>query len=136
MKKINFNDVNVKEEIANIANDILKLNVEKTKTFIKIGDDGELNLEDNFSENVLVGLPLELVEGYLKVEISDIRPANEYIESQMDIDYDDEEYVESPEYQEEYKEIYDEMIEDEYPYILQNINEAIECYNDNLQNQD
>ena len=54
----------------------------------------------------------------------------------MDIDYDDEEYVESPEYQEEYKEIYDEMIEDEYPYILQNINEAIECYNDNLQNQD
>ena len=49
MKKINFNDVNVKEEIANIANDILKLNVEKTKTFIKIGDDGELNLEDNFS---------------------------------------------------------------------------------------
>lgn len=136
MKKINLNDVNVKEEIANIANDILKLNVEKTKTFIKIGDDGELNLEDNFSENVLVGLPLELVEGYLKVEISDIRPANEYIESQMDIDYDDEEYVESPEYQEEYKEIYDEMIEDEYPYILQNINEAIECYNDNLQNQD
>lgn len=136
MKKINLNDVNVKEEIANIANDILKLNVEKTKTFIKIGDDGELNLEDNFSENVLVGLPLELVEGYLKVEISDIRPANEYIESQMDIDYDDEEFVESPEYQEEYKEIYDEMIEDEYPYILQNINEAIECYNDNLQNQD
>lgn len=136
MKKINLNDVNVKEEIANIANDILKLNVEKTKTFIKIGDDGELNLEDNFSENVLVGLPLELVEGYLKVVISDIRPANEYIESQMDIDYDDEEYVESPEYQEEYKEIYDEMIEDEYPYILQNINEAIECYNDNLQNQD
>lgn len=136
MKKIKLNDVNVKEEIANIANDILKLNVAQTSTYIRIGDDGELNLEDNFSENVLVGLPLELVEGYLNVEISDIRPANEYIESQMDIDYDDEEYVESPEYQEEYKEIYDEMIEDEYPYILQNINEAIECYNDNLQNQD
>lgn len=139
MKKIDFNDVNVKEELLNIVHEIIGLNLEKTRTYIKINEDGELDLENNFTKHPQSHFPLVTIEEakkYLKVDISDIRPNNEYIESKMNINYDDEEYEESPEYQKEYKEIYDELIEDEIEYVVQCINEEVECYNYNLQFQD
>lgn len=136
MKQITLNNENVKNAVVNITNDILKLNVAQTSTYIRIGDDDELILDENFTKYFNVPVTLDESKRYLKVYLTDIRIYQDEVENEMDLDeyikeYGDD-YMESPEYQEEYKSIEEDLIADKaVPSVLDAINDAINDYNNN-----
>ena len=145
MKQISLENENVKNAVIEITNDILKLNLPQTKTYIKIGDDDELMLDENFTIDRHDGILADEAKQYLIVYLDDIRIYQDDVENEMDMDYylnlcdeDGEpygdDYQESPEYQEEYKSIEEDLIEDyKIPYVFDEINKAIEDYNYNEQ---
>ena len=112
MKQLDFKNENVKNEVINITNDILKLNLPETKTYIRIGDDDELILDENFTLDRHDGIMADEAKQYLIVYLNDIRIYQDEVENEMDMDYyfnlcdeDDDDFRESSEYQEEYKSI-------------------------------
>lgn len=137
MKKISLNTESTKNAVIKITNDILKLNVAQTSTYIRIGDDDELMLDENFTKYFNVPVTLDESKRYLKVYLTDIRIYQDEVESEMDLDeyiakYGDD-YVETPEYQEEYKSIEEDLIADKaVPAVLDAINKEIEEYNDSI----
>lgn len=137
MKKITLNNEATKNAVIKITNDIFKLNVAQTSTYIRIGDDDELMLDENFTKYFNVPVTLDESKRYLKVYLTDIRIYQDEVESEMDLDeyiakYGDD-YVETPEYQEEYKSIEEDLIADKaVPAVLDAINKEIEEYNDSI----
>lgn len=137
MKQITLNTESTKNAVIKITNDILKLNVAQTSTYIRIGDDDELMLDENFTIYFNVPVTLDESKRYLKVYLTDIRIYQDEVESEMDLDeyiakYGDD-YVETPEYQEEYKSIEEDLIADKaVPAVLDAINKEIEEYNDSI----
>lgn len=145
MKKINFKNENVKNAVIKITNDILKLNVAQTSTYIRIGDDDELMLDENFTKYFNVPVTLDESKRYLKVYLTDIRIYDDEIHSEMDNDLeyyrnltDDDgepygdDFMESPEYQEDYKSTEEYLIDKQaVPTVLDAINDAINDYNIN-----
>lgn len=91
------------------------------------------------------GKKLDDDKEYLRVSLGDIRIYQDDVENEMDMDYylnlcdeDGEpygdDYMESPEYQQEKKEIEEDIIEENtIPYVFDEINKAIEEYNYNEQ---
>lgn len=147
MKKITFNNEKTKNAVVNITNDILKINLPETKTYIRIGDDGELILDENFTLNRHDGIMADEAKQYLIVYLTDIRFYDDEIHSEMDKDlnyyinltdeqgekYGDD-FAESPEYQEDYKSTEEYLISSNIlPYVFDEINKAIEEYNYNKQ---
>lgn len=143
MKKITLNNEATKNAVIKITNDILKENVENSKTYIPILDD-ELILDEAISCHACYPMKLDDDKEYLRVSLSDIRIYQDEVENEMDMDYYlnltdedgeplDNDYVETEEYQEEYKSIEEDLIE-EYtiPYVFDEINKAIEDYNDSI----
>lgn len=142
MKSLDFTNESTKNAVINITNDILKLNLPETKTYIKIGDDDELMLDENFTLDRHDGIMADEAKQYLIVYLTDIRIYQDEVENEMDMDYylnlTDEDgeplgddYMESPEYQEEYKSIEEDLIEENtIPYVFDEINKAIEEYNE------
>ena len=134
MKKISLDTESTKNEIINIINDILYENVENSKTYIPILDD-ELVLDEAISYHACYPIKLDEVKEYLIVYLSDIRNYQDEVENEMDLDeyieeYGDD-YQESPEYQEEYKSVEEDLIEENtIPYVFDEINKAINEYND------
>lgn len=142
MKHLEINNENVKNAVINIISDILKLNVENSKTYIPILDD-ELVLDEAISCHACYPMKLNDDKEYLRVSLYDIRNYQDEVENEMDNDinyysnltdeqgepYGDD-YMESPEYQEDYKSTEEYLIE-EYtiPYVIDEINEAIDDYN-------
>lgn len=116
MKKISLQSESTKNAVIKITNDILKLNVAQTSTYIRIGDDDELMLEENFTKYFNVPVTLDETKRYLKVYLTDIRIYQDEVKNEMDIEkyrnltdeqgerYGDD-YMNSKEYQEEYKSI-------------------------------
>lgn len=142
MKKITLQSESSKNAVIKITNDILKLNVAQTSTYIRIGDDDELMLDENFTVYFNVPVTLDETKRYLKVYLTDIRIYQDEVENEMDIEYyrilKDEngekygdDYQESPEYQKDYKSA-EEYLNEEYtiPYVFDEINKAIEDYNE------
>lgn len=141
MKKISLQSESTKNEVIKITNDILKLNVAQTSTYIRIGDDDELILDENFTKYFNVPVTLDESKRYLKVYLTDIRIYQDEVENEMNLEYyrnlTDEQgekygddYMESPEYQEEYKSIEEELIEKKaLPAVLDAINSEINDYN-------
>ncbi len=141
MKKINLNTESSKNAVIKITNDIFKLNVAQTSTYIRIGDDDELMLDENFTVYFNVPVTLDETKRYLKVYLTDIRIYQDEVENEMDIEYyrnlKDEngekygdDYVEAPEYQEEYNSIKEDLITDKsVPAVLDAINAEIDEYN-------
>lgn len=141
MKQLDFKNENVKNAVIDITNDILKENVENSKTYIPILDD-ELVLDEAISCHACYPMKLDDDKEYLIVSLSDIRNYDDVIHSEMDKDlnyytnlcdeqgepYGDD-YQESPEYQEDYKSSEEYLIE-EYtiPYVFDEINKAIDDY--------
>lgn len=144
MKKITLNNEATKNAVINITNDILKLNLPETKTYIRIGDDDELILDENFTLDRHDGILADEAKQYLIVYLNDIRIYQDDVENEMNMDYylnlcdeDGEpygdDYMESPEYQQEKKEIEEYLIEKNIlPYVIDEINKAIEDYNDSI----
>ena len=142
MKQITLNTEATKNAVIKITNDILKLNVRQTSTYIRIGDDDELMLDENFTVYFNVPVTLDESKRYLKVYLTDIRIYQDEVESKMDLEYyrnlKDEQgekygddYVEAPEYQEEYQTIKEDLIADKsVPAVLDAINVEINYYND------
>lgn len=137
MKSLDFTNEETKNAVVEITNDILKENVENSKTYIPILDD-ELVLDEAISYHACYPIKLDDDKEYLRVSLSDIRIYQDEVENEMDLDeyikeYGDD-YMESPEYQEEYKSIEEDLIE-EYtiPYVFDEINKAIEEYNDSIE---
>lgn len=142
MKKITLNNKATKNAVIKITNDILKENVENSKTYIPILDD-ELLLDEAISCHACYPMKLDDDKEYLWVSLSDIRIYRDEVESEMgyDIEYycnlKDEfgepygdDFQESPEYQEEYKSIEEYLFEKNIlPYVIDEINEAIKEYN-------
>lgn len=141
MKNLDFKNENVKNAVVNITNDILKLNLPETKTYIKIGDDDELILDENFTLDRHDGIMADEAKQYLIVYLYDIRIYQDEVENEMDMDYyfnlcdeDDDDFRESSEYQEEYKSIEEDLIADKsVPAVLDAINKEIEEYNNHLE---
>ena len=139
MKKITLNNETSKNAVIKITNDILKLNVRQTSTYIRIGDDDELMLDENFTVYFNVPVTLDETKRYLKVYLTDIRIYQDEVESEMDLEeyiakYGDD-YVEAPEYQEEYQTIKEDLIADKaVPAVLDAINNEINYYNDEMLN--
>lgn len=135
MKQITLNTEATKNAVIKITNDILKLNVRQTSTYIRIGDDDELMLDENFTVYFNVPVTLDESKRYLKVYLTDIRIYQDEVESEMDLEeyikeYGDD-YMELQEYQEEYKSIEEDLIEDKaVPAVLDAINVEINYYND------
>ena len=142
MKQLDFKNENVKNAVIEITNDILNENVENSKTYIPILDD-ELVLDEAISYHACYPIKLDDDKEYLRVSLGDIRIGSGDVENEMDMDYyfnlTDEDgeplgddFVETEEYQEEYKSIEEDLIE-EYtiPYVFDEINKAIEDYNYN-----
>lgn len=125
-----------KKAVIKITNDIFKLNVAQTSTYIRIGDDDELMLEENFTVYFNVPVTLDESKRYLKVYLTDIRIYQDEVENEMDLDeyikeYGDD-YQESPAYQEDYKSIEKDLIADKaVPTVLDAINDEINDYNKN-----
>lgn len=146
MKQITLNNESTKNAVIKITNDILKLNVRQTSTYIRIGDDDELMLDENFTVYFNVPVTLDETKRYLKVYLTDIRIYQDEVESEMDLEYyrnlKDEQgekygddYVEAPEYQEEYQTIKEDLIADKaVPAVLDAINNEINYYNDEMLN--
>ncbi|WP_315514108.1 hypothetical protein [Prevotella histicola] len=137
MKKISLDTETTKNAVVEIINDILKENVENSKTYIPILDD-ELVLDEAISYHACYPIKLDDDKEYLKVYLNDIRNYQDEVENEMDLneyikEYGDD-YMESPEYQEEYKSIEEDLIE-EYtiPYVFDEINKAIDEYNDSIE---
>lgn len=144
MKNLDLNNKTTKNAVIEITNDILKLNLPETKTYIKIGEDDELILDENFTLDRHDGIRADEAKQYLIVYLNDIRIYQDEVESEMgyDIEYycnlKDEfgepygdDYMESPEYQEEYKSIEDDLFEEQaVPAVLDAINSEINEYND------
>lgn len=144
MKKITLNNPETKNAIYEIINDILKENVENSKTYIPILDD-ELVLDEAISYHACYPIKLDDDKEYLKVYLNDIRNYRDEVENEMDNDinyysnltdeqgepYGDD-FMECPEYQEDYKSTEEYLIE-EYtiPYVFDEINKAIDEYNEN-----
>ncbi len=134
MKKITLNNETSKNAVIKITNDIFKLNVAQTSTYIRIGDDDELMLDENFTVYFNVPVTLDETKRYLKVYLTDIRIYQDEVENEMDLDeyikeYGDD-YVEAPEYQEEYNSIKEDLIADKaVPAVLDAINAEIDEYN-------
>lgn len=143
MKQITLNSEATKNAVIKITNDIIKLNVAQTSTYIRISDDDELILDENFTVYFNVPVTLDESKRYMKVYLTDIRIYQDDVESEMDLEYyrnlTDEQgekygddYMESPEYQEEYKTIEEDLIADKaVPSVLDAINDAINDYNIN-----
>lgn len=136
MKQITLNNEETKKAVIKITNDIFKLNVAQTSTYIRIGDDDELMLDENFTVYFNVPVTLDETKRYLKVYLTDIRIYQDEVENEMDLDeyikeYGDD-YQESPAYQEEYKSIEEDLIADKaVPTVLDAINDEINDYNKN-----
>lgn len=143
MKKISLENKATKNAVINIISDILKENVENSKTYIPILDD-ELVLDEAISYHACYPIKLDDDKEYLRVSLGDIRIGSGDVENEMDMDYyfnlTDEDgeplgddFVETEEYQEEYKSIEEDLIE-EYtiPTVLDAINKEIEEYNDSI----
>lgn len=136
MKKISLDTETTKNAVIDIINDILKENVENSKTYIPILDD-ELVLDEAISCHACYPMKLDDDKEYLRVSLSDIRIYQDEVENEMDLDeyikeYGDD-YMESPEYQEEYKSIEEDLIaEYTIPYVFDEINKAIDEYNDSI----
>lgn len=133
MKKIDINDENVKETIHYIIFDILRLHKSKTKTFFRINEDGELDLDFNFTENYHFPIPTAETDEFMKVVIDDIRP-DEVVECRMNIkkimNKYGEDYYGKSDFCKEYLEVEQKMIEETASqYIINKINQAIEEYN-------
>ena len=141
MKKITLNNETSKNAVIKITNDILKINVRQTSTYIRIGDDDELMLDENFTVYFNVPVTLDESKRYLKVYLTDIRIYQDEVENEMDLEYyrnlTDEQgerygddYMESSEYQEEYNTIKEDLIADKsVPAVLDAINNEIDDYN-------
>ena len=135
MKKISLENKATKNAVINIISDILKENVENSKTYIPILDD-KLLLDEAISCHACYPMKLDDDKEYLSVSLSDIRNYQDEVENEMDLEeyikeYGDE-YQESPEYQEEYKSIEEDLIaEYTIPYVFDEINKAIDEYNEN-----
>lgn len=144
MKKISLENENLKNAVIEITNDILKENVENSKTYIPILDD-ELVLDEAISYHACYPIKLDDDKEYLRVSLGDIRIYQDEVESEMDINYyrnlTDEQgerygndYQESKEYQEEYKSTEYFLIKiKSVPYVLDAINSAIDEYNDSIE---
>ena len=146
MMNLEFKNENVKNAVINITNDILKLNLAETKTDIRIGDDDELILDENFTLDRHDGIMADEAKQYLIVYLTDIRIYDDVIHSEMDNDinyyrnldnggepYGDD-FMESPEFQEDYKSTEEYLIDEQAdPTVLDAINGAIELYNYNKQ---
>lgn len=129
MKKLDINSENVKNELELICEDILSENCENVKIYIPINDD-ELVIEDALAYNSLYPVKLDDDKEYLKVSLSDIRIYQDDIESEMDLDdyikeYGDD-YMESPEYQQEKKEIEEDIMEKNIiPFVIDESNRRL-----------
>lgn len=142
MKKITLQSESSKNAVIKITNDILKINVAQTSTYIRIGDDDELMLDENFTVYFNVPVTLDESKRYLKVYLTDIRIYQDEVENEMDLEYyrnlTDEQgerygddYMESSEYQEEYQNIKEDLIADKaVPAVLDAINNEINYYNE------
>jgi hypothetical protein len=134
MKKITLQSESSKNAVIKITNDIFILNVAQTSTYIRIGDDDELMLDENFTVYFNVPVTLDETKRYLKVYLTDIRIYQDEVENEMDLEeyikeYGDD-YVEAPEYQEEYNSIKEDLIADKsVPAVLDAINAEIDEYN-------
>lgn len=137
MMNLVLSDKATKNAVIKITNDILKLNVENSKTYIPILDD-ELVFDEAISCHACYPIKLDDDKEYLRVSLSDIRIYQDEVESEMNLDkyikeYGDD-YQESPEYQEEYKSTEEYLIKIEtVPYVLNAINDAINDYNDSIE---
>ena len=87
MKKITLQSESSKNAVIKITNDIFKLNVAQTSTYIRIGDDDELMLDENFTVYFNVPVTLDETKRYLKVYLTDIRIYQDEVESEMDLEY-------------------------------------------------
>lgn len=136
MKKITLQSETTKNAVVEIINDILKENVENSKTYIPILDD-ELVLDEAISYHACYPIKLDDDKEYLRVSLHDIRIYQDEVENEMDMDYylnlTDEDgepygddYMESTEYQE------DLIAEYTIPYVFDEINKAIDEYNDSI----
>ena len=140
-EKITLQSESSKNAVIKITNDIFKLNVAQTSTYIRIGDDDELMLDENFTVYFNVPVTLDETKRYLKVYLTDIRIYQDEVESEMDLEYyrnlKDEQgekygddYQESPEFQKEYQTIKEDLIADKaVPAVLDAINNEIDDYN-------
>lgn len=140
MKKISLETESIKDELELIYEDIKSENCENVKIYIPIIND-ELVIKDALAYDALYPVKLDDDKEYLRVSLSDIIIGTDDVENEMDIEYyrnlthEDEEpygddYVELPDYREEYKTIEEKLIADKaVPVILDAINEAIDDYN-------
>ena len=101
MKQLEINNENVKNAVINIIHDILELNEENITIHIPLNDEGELILDEAFTEPSYCGYEYD---NCIKVNISEI--------SEFGYELDDNE------------------INEIIPYIVDAINEAIDEYNE------
>ena len=136
MKKISLENKATKNAVINIISDILNENVENSKTYIPILDD-ELVLDEAISYHVCYPIKLDDDKEYLRVSLGDIRNYQDEVESEITDEQGEaygDEFMECPEYQEDYKSTEEYLIEDyTIPYVFDEINKAIDEYNDSIE---
>lgn len=101
MKQLEINNENVKNAVIKIINDILDLNEENTTIHIPLNDEGELILDEAFSEPSYCGYKYD---DCLNVNINDIRDAE-----------------------------IDDIDDVTLQYVIDEINEAIDDYNEQFE---
>lgn len=139
MKQLDFKKENVKNAVINIINDILDLNEENTTIYIRINENDELVLDDAITVETGYSINLDEDKKYIKVNLTNIREYDDFeiFHPERILEYIDEyghEYHKSSEYQEEKKKIEKIIIEEQIlPYVIDEINKAIDDYNEQFE---
>lgn len=85
MKEINYLDEEIKNKIRKITWSILEINKPNTITYIRIGDDDELILDDFFSVETGCNFSFNYSNHYMILRLNDMKLINDEIKSYLPI---------------------------------------------------